>query len=84
MRTTNLFQSLRKHGDDRHFTPVVSTDFQPTRAPAGSPEKIKVLAERVERGFPLWHPLDGCHDEELVRLASAYRRQGMTDTHSSL
>lgn len=81
MATMNLFQSLLKHGDDRNFKPIITSEFQPTAAPAGSPEKIQVLAYRVERGFPLWHPLDGCRDEEFVRPASSYRSHGMTATH---
>lgn len=77
MAARNLFQSLAKYGDDSHFHPVVTREFKPTTAPAGSPEKIQTLAERVERGLPLWHPLDGCQDNELVGLGSSYRRQGM-------
>jgi hypothetical protein len=76
MATTNLFQSLVKYGDDTHFNPVVTNDFKPTTAPAGSPEKIETLAYRLSRGVPLWHPLDGCQDDELVELASSYRPNG--------
>jgi hypothetical protein len=32
--------------------------FAPTDALPGSPEKIRVLAERVRLHLPLWHPLD--------------------------
>ncbi len=32
--------------------------FEPTDAPPGSPEKISVLAQRLQQGLPLWHPLD--------------------------
>ena len=75
MAMSNLFQSLLKHGDDTHFNPVVTTEFKPTAAPAGSKEKIETLAYRLAHGVPLWHPLDGCHDNELVELGSSYRRQ---------
>jgi hypothetical protein len=67
---TNLFHSLIKYGDDTHFKPSITNEFRPTTAPAGSPEKIQVLAYRVERGLPLWHPLDGCQDEEVTRPSS--------------
>jgi hypothetical protein len=30
----------------------------PTDALPGSPEKVRVLAERFRRGDALWHPLD--------------------------
>ncbi|HZT81215.1 MAG TPA: hypothetical protein VFA26_13380 [Gemmataceae bacterium] len=30
----------------------------PTAAPPGSPEKIRVLAERARMRVALWHPLD--------------------------
>jgi hypothetical protein len=33
-------------------------DFIPTSAPAGSKQKIDILAERIQRGMPLWHPED--------------------------
>ena len=33
-------------------------DYAPTEAMPGTPEKLKVLSQRVERGLPLWHPQD--------------------------
>ena len=41
-----------------NFVPHVSEEFTPTTAPAGSRQKIDVLAERIQRGMPLWHPED--------------------------
>ena len=32
--------------------------YDATRALPGTVEKLDVLAERVERGLPLWHPAD--------------------------
>jgi hypothetical protein len=37
---------------------VKPEDYQPTEAMPGSREKVAVMAARVERGLPLWHPLD--------------------------
>jgi hypothetical protein len=34
------------------------TDFDSTEAMPGSREKIAVLARRLEKGLPLWHPRD--------------------------
>ena len=45
-------------GHDEDFVPQVTPDFKPTDAPAGSLAKLKVLAERVRMGFPLWHEDD--------------------------
>ena len=43
-----------------HFEPeaVDQNQFEPTDAPPGSPEKISVLAQRLQQGLPLWHPRD--------------------------
>lgn len=66
----NIFESILEYGDSPGcFTPVVTSAFQPTRAPAGSPEKIEVLRKRVELGLPLWHPLDGIEDGESVPVS---------------
>lgn len=34
------------------------SDMEPTSAKPGSEEKVAVLADRVRRGLPLWHPRD--------------------------
>jgi len=54
----NVFEAILENGHDEDFVPHVTEEFQPTDAPAGSPEKIEVLAQRVMRGEPLWHPED--------------------------
>ncbi len=33
-------------------------DFLPTQEIAGTPEKVEVLRQRLERGLPLWHEQD--------------------------
>ena len=33
-------------------------EFDSTNALPGSEEKLKVLAERIQLGLPLWHPSD--------------------------
>ena len=37
---------------------VPDAEFDPTRAMPGTDEKLAVLAERLERGLPLWHSFD--------------------------
>ncbi len=54
----NVFDAILETGHDEDFVPVVTDDFRPTDAPAGSPAKLEVLAERVRKGLPLWHPED--------------------------
>ncbi len=54
----NVFEAILKYGHDEDFVPREDDDFQPTTAPAGSPEKLELLAERVRSGHPLWHEED--------------------------
>ena len=54
----NVFEAILKYGHDEDFVPDTNGEFLPTEAPAGSRRKLDILAERVERGVPLWHPED--------------------------
>jgi len=54
----NVFEAIEKYGHDEDYSPRQSLEFQPTEAPAGSPEKLAELARRIEMGLPLWHPRD--------------------------
>ena len=54
----NVFEAILKYGHDEDFAPEHSNEFQPTVYPAGSREKLEVLAERIRLGQPLWHPED--------------------------
>jgi hypothetical protein len=54
----NVFEAILKYGHDEDFSPEETNDFAPTDAPAGSPEKIEILRQRVELGLPLWHSHD--------------------------
>ncbi|MBX7167395.1 MAG: hypothetical protein K1X74_13785 [Pirellulales bacterium] len=54
----NVFEAIQECGHDEDFVPSASEDFCPTEAPAGSPDKIAILARRIELGQPLWHPED--------------------------
>lgn len=57
----NVFEAILKYGHDEDFVPRAhDEEFQPTAAPAGSPEKLELLAERVRQGHPLWHEEDRC------------------------
>jgi len=54
----NVFEAILECGHDEDFVAVETEDFAPTDAPAGSRSKLDVLAERVRKGQPLWHPKD--------------------------
>jgi len=54
----NVFEAILECGHDEDFAPVESEDFRPSEAPAGSRAKLEILAERVKKGMPLWHPED--------------------------
>lgn len=54
----NVFEAITEFGHDEDFIPVETENFRSTSAPAGSPEKLEVLAQRVSAGLPLWHPED--------------------------
>lgn len=55
----NVFNWIDGVGNDHGFEPEYDS-MESTDAPAGSDEKLRVLAERAERGMPLWHPKDPC------------------------
>ena len=57
-RIRNVFEIIELYGHDENFEPHHTEDFAPTSAPAGSKQKIDILAERIQRGMPLWHPED--------------------------
>ncbi len=51
----NVFETILEMGHDEDFVPHETDQFAGTDAPAGSRQKLDVLAERVKRGEPLWH-----------------------------
>ncbi|TWT38244.1 hypothetical protein KOR34_32130 [Posidoniimonas corsicana] len=54
----NVFEAILKYGHDEDFVPREDDEFIPTTAPAGSDEKLEILAERIRQGHPLWHEED--------------------------
>ena len=73
----NVFEAIRESGHDEDFLPVVTEEFIPTDVPAGSKTKVQVLADRVRKGMPLWHPKDKSDfaDVDPVQAAQARRRR---------
>jgi hypothetical protein len=64
----NVFDAILECGHDEDFLPAESAEFRPTEAPAGSVEKLGVLAERIKKGLPLWHPMDRCDYSGLTGI----------------
>jgi len=53
----NVFTAIRDTGTEADFKPLPAS--RPTTARQGSPEKLRVMIDRVERGEELFHPDDG-------------------------
>jgi hypothetical protein len=67
----------QKKFDDNEKEPVGDANFLPTDAPVGSAEKVAVMAERVAKGQPLWHPDDRVDFSGLTRIMSISRKNEM-------
>ena len=72
-RNRNVFEEIMITGHDEDFVPAITPEFCPTDAPAGSSAKVEVLAERVRKGLPLWHPEDRCSYNGLIGLHNHFR-----------
>lgn len=72
-KNRNVFEEITLMGHDEEFVPAITPEFCPTDAPAGSSAKVEVLAERVRKGLPLWHPEDRCSYNGLIGLHNNFR-----------
>ncbi|MFM7250262.1 MAG: hypothetical protein ACKO5R_10210 [Planctomycetaceae bacterium] len=73
-RIRNVFEIIELYGHDENFEPQATPEFIPTRAPAGSREKLDILAERIQRGMPLWHPEDSTETSTAVLVGAGNDR----------
>jgi hypothetical protein len=64
MVTKSVLDAIREGKWDFEPEIVDLNDFDATRAIPGTDEKLKVLAERVQAGLPLWHDKDRPDYEE--------------------
>lgn len=63
--TKSVLDAIRE-GNWSFEPEVVETgSFDATRAVPGTSEKLRVLAERVSAGLPLWHERDRADYEDL-------------------
>ena len=54
----SVLEAIKEGMWDFEPHPVPSREFDETDALPGSDEKLAVMARRLERGLPLWHPSD--------------------------
>ncbi len=62
----NVFDAILEFGHDEDFAPSENDEFTPTEAPAGSAEKLEILARRIQMGVPVWHPDDRADSSGLT------------------
>ncbi len=54
----SILEAIRDGQWDYEPEPVASGQFSSTYALPGTDEKLEILAVRVGKGLPLWHPND--------------------------
>jgi hypothetical protein len=64
--TKSVLDAIREGNWDFEPDDVNEQGFSATRAIPGTREKLRVLAERVREGLPLWHDRDRADYEELA------------------
>ncbi len=47
---------------------VAGDDYDGTDAMPGTDEKVRVLADRIRQGLPLWHPEDRADVDQPARI----------------
>lgn len=62
--TKSVLDAIREGNWDFEPEEVDAGHFQATHAIPGTDEKLRVLAERVRAGLPLWHERDRADYEE--------------------
>ena len=63
---SSVLEAIQQGQWDFEPAQVASDRFSPTGAVPGSDEKVSILAERLRRGEPLWHPSDRRDYENLI------------------
>jgi hypothetical protein len=54
----SILEAIRDGQWDYEPEPVTNEAFDSTKALPGTDEKLAILAVRVQKGLPLWHPED--------------------------
>ena len=63
---SSVLDAIRMGHWDFEPPEVEQTDFSPTTAMPGTSDKLEILAQRIARGLPLWHPSDRRDYDELT------------------
>jgi len=60
-----VLEAIKQGLWDFEPTDIEAENFEACRSMPGTRDKLTILAERVRRGLPLWHPSDrqDCEDE---------------------
>lgn len=61
---SSILEAIRQGLWDYEPQEVAEDRFDPTGAMPGTDEKLRVMAERVRAGLPLWHSRDRIDYEE--------------------
>ncbi len=70
----SVIEAIREGIWDYEPEETVPQDFESTDALPGTTEKLDILAERLSRGIPLWHPQDRLTYGDLLRSQVAKPR----------
>lgn len=62
----SVLDAIRQGIWDYEPTDKEKVETPPTAALPGSPEKLDILAERLRRGLPLWHPADRQNYDDVL------------------
>lgn len=64
---SSILEAIREGVWDYEPEPAQPVAYRATGAMPGTDRKLEVLAERIRRGLPLWHPSDRSdYDQEHV------------------
>jgi hypothetical protein len=63
---STVLDAIRMKLWDFEPSAIESEDFASCPSMPGTPAKLSILAERVRRGLPLWHPEDRQDCEDLL------------------
>ncbi|MEC9091899.1 MAG: hypothetical protein VX438_04280 [Planctomycetota bacterium] len=65
---SSILEAIRQGHWDYEPTNKTDDDYSSTTALPGSDDKLRILAERIADGLPLWHPRDrtSYDDSEII------------------
>jgi hypothetical protein len=70
---SSILDAIKQGQWDYEPEHVSQAEYDATRALPGTDAKLAVMAERLSRGLPLWHPSDVRNYEDLDACCSGER-----------